>query len=597
MPRPDISSYALIGDCRSAALVALDGSIDWLCLPDFDSDACFAALLGEREHGCFRIAPVADCHTSRGYHHGTMVLETRFVSPQGEVALIDFMALHTETPTVVRIVVGVRGTVEMRAELAIRFGYGKTVPWVRRCDGEIEAIAGPDLVRVKTPIAMHGESLHHVGDFTVREGDRIPFTLAWSPSNLPPPPALDPEEALQECQRRWHRWSRRCVGNGPYQDILMRSLLTLKALTYAPTGGIVAAPTTSLPEKIGGVRNWDYRYCWLRDATFTLFALLNAGYTEEAARWRDWLLRAAAGAPSQLQVLYGLTGTRRHVEIELDWLPGYEGSRPVRIGNAASEQLQLDIYGEILDTMYFAHEAGLETTREAWAVLRALVTHLETAWQRPDNGIWEVRGPQRHFTHSKVMCWVAFDRGVKMIERFGMKGPLERWRAAREAVFTAVCSEGFDHERGAFVQSFGARDLDASLLLIGQVGFLPPDDPRFVATVNAIERELMPEGLVLRYETEPAVEGLPPGEGVFLACSFWLVDALFLVGREADARRMFDRLAGLANDVGLLAEEYDPATKRMLGNFPQALSHLALVGSALNLSRAAGPADQRRKSS
>jgi GH15 family glucan-1,4-alpha-glucosidase len=596
MPRP-IADYALIGDCQSAALVASDGSIDWLCLPRFDSDACFAALLGGEEHGFWRIAPAAPVRSvRRAYRPGTLTLETEMTTDEGTIVLVDFMAIHDPTPDVVRIVVGKSGSVRVKLELVLRFGYGKTVPWVRKVPGGIEAIAGPDLIRLITRAPLAGKDLRHAAELTVNAGERVPFVLAWSPSHLTPPPPVDPESALAACDAQWQKWSSRCQVGGPYGSLIERSLVTLKALTFAPTGGMVAAPTTSLPERLGGVRNWDYRYCWLRDATFTLYALLSAGYTDEAAAWRDWLLRATAGAPSQLQILYGVAGERRQVEIELDWLPGYAGSKPVRIGNAATEQTQLDVYGEILDTLFLAQQSGLGTTQASWALQRALVAHAEHAWREPDHGIWEVRGPKRHFTHSKVMCWVALDRAVKMIERFGLEGPLERWRRARDEIHADVCANGFDAARGSFVQYYGASELDASLLLIAQVGFLPPRDPRFVGTVRAVQKSLVRDGVVARYEANPHVDGLPRGEGAFLACSFWLVDALVLLGERDEARAIFEAIASVANDVGLLSEEWDPRSKSMLGNFPQALSHLALVNSALNLSRAEGPAVHRRKS-
>jgi GH15 family glucan-1,4-alpha-glucosidase len=591
-----IEDYALLGDCQGAGLVGLNGSIDWLCLPRFDSDACFAALLGGDENGFWKIAPVSPVRSvRRAYRPGSLTLETEMTTDEGTIVLVDFMAVGEPTADLVRIVVGKTGEVPMRMELVLRCGYGTIVPWVQKTTTGISAVAGPDLYRLSTPVKLRGESLRTIADFVVRPGERVPFVFDWFPSNTTPKPPVDPNVAFERCEKFWTTWSSRCVTDGPYASIIMRSLITLKALTYEPTGGIVAAPTTSLPEGIGGVRNWDYRFCWVRDATFTLYSLLTAGYTDEARAWRDWLLRAAAGAPSQLQILYGIAGERRLIEVELEWLSGYEGSRPVRIGNKASEQLQLDVYGELLDTLHLAHEAGLAASDAGWALQRALVRHLETAWMQPDSGIWEVRGVRRHFTHSKVMCWVAFDRAVKSIEKWGVTGPLAQWRVIRDAIHADICSNGFDTELNSFVQHYGSKDLDASLLQLPIVGFLPPEDPRIVGTVEAIEKNLMKDGLVLRYQPRPDVDGLPGGEGAFLACSFWLADALVLLGRKDDARVLFDRLVALTNDLGLLSEEYDPTAKRMLGNFPQALSHVALVNTALNLCRAEGPADLRRR--
>jgi GH15 family glucan-1,4-alpha-glucosidase len=590
-----IEDYALLGDCQSAALVDKGGSIDWLCMPRFDSDACFASLIGSEENGFWRIAPVAPIRSiRRAYREGTLTLETEITTDSGVVVLIDFMAVGDPTPDLVRIVTCVSGEVPMRMELVIRSGYGMTVPWVRRTPGGIVAIAGPDLFRLTTPVALRGEALRTLADFTVVAGQRVPFVFDWSASHLPPPQPVDPEEALARCDAFWLAWTARCKVSGPYEAIVKRSLLTLKALTYAATGGIVAAPTTSLPEAIGNVRNWDYRCCWVRDATFTLYSLLSAGYAEEAQAWRDWLLRAAAGAPSQLQILYGIAGERRLVEVELPWLKGYEGSRPVRIGNKASEQVQLDVYGELMDTLHLATESGIAGNDDAWAFQRALVKHLETAWLQPDSGIWEVRGPARHFTHSKIMCWVAFDRGVKAIEKWGVKGPLEHWRAVRDAIHADICAKAFNPTLNSFVQTYGSTELDASLLLVPLVGFLRPDDPRVLGTIEAVQRYLMKDGLVQRYVPNPNVDGLPQGEGAFLACSFWLADALVLIGRVDEARALFERLVALSSDLGLLSEEYDPLANRMLGNFPQALSHVALVNTALNLCRAEGPARHRQ---
>ena len=591
-----IEDYALLGDCQSAALVGKDGSIDWLCLPRFDSDACFASLLGTEENGFWKIAPCSPVRrVRRAYREGSLTLETELTTDEGTILLVDFMAVGEPAPDLVRIVVGVSGEVPMRMELALRSGYGTTVPWVRAIPGGIRAIAGPDAFRLTTPVPTRGEGMRTIAEFVARPGERVPFVLDWSPSHLEATPPVDAEEAFARCEAFWTEWSSRAQIDGPYASIVKRSLLTLKALTYAPTGGIVAAPTTSLPEWLGSVRNWDYRFCWVRDATFTLYSLLSAGYTDEARAWRDWLLRAAAGAPSQLQILYGIGGERRQVEVELGWLEGYEKSRPVRIGNKASEQVQLDVYGELIDTLHLCAESGLANTDTEWGLQRALVCHLEKVWTNTDSGIWEVRGPPRHFTHSKVMCWVAFDRAVKAIEKWGLEGPLDRWRAVRDEVHADICAKGFDARLNSFVQHYGSTEPDASLLILAMVGFLPPTDPRLVGTVAAVERILMKDGLVQRYVPRPHVDGLPEGEGAFLACSFWLADALVLLGRIDDARTLFHRLIALSNDLGLLAEEYDPASQRMLGNFPQALSHVALVNTAVNLTRAEGPALHRRK--
>jgi GH15 family glucan-1,4-alpha-glucosidase len=591
-----IEDYAIIADCRSAALVAKDGSIDWLCLPRFDSEACFAALLGSPDHGRWQIAPAGPVRrVQRRYRERTLILETEYETEEGSVTLVDLMPVSGQGTDVARIVVGNQGRVPMRMELIIRFGYGAIVPWVRAMDGGLEAIGGPDVLRLVTPVATHGEGLTTVATFSVREGERIPFVLTWSPSHLPDPGHVDAEQALEESQAGWREWSTRCQVSGPYQTIVERSLITLKALTYDPTGGIVAAATTSLPEEIGGVRNWDYRICWLRDATFTLYSLMSAGFHAEARAWRDWLLRTVAGDPSQLQIMYGLGGERRLPELTLDWLPGYEGSRPVRIGNAASRQLQLDVYGEVMDALHLSRRVGLADEQASWALQRNLMEYLETIWNEPDEGIWEVRGRRRDFTHSKVMAWVAMDRAVKAIEQFGTEGPLDRWRAVRDEIHESVCRHGYDAELGSFVQSYGSKEVDASLLHIPLVGFLPPEDPRVRGTIAAIEKRLLRDGFVDRYETRSGVDGLPPGEGAFLPCSFWLADNYVLQGRREEARALFERLIGLSNDVGLLSEEYDPRTRRLLGNFPQALSHVALVNTALNLSRTEGPALDRQK--
>ncbi len=581
-----IEDYALIGDTHTAALVGLDGSIDWLCVPRFDSGACFAALLGGREHGHWRLAPEGDvAHVSRRYRDDTRVLETTFETADGAVRVVDCLPIRDDVCHVVRSVEGIRGRVAMRMDLVIRFDYGATIPWVRRLDGTLSAVAGPNGLALRTPVQTRGRDLATEAHFSVAAGERVPFVLTWHRSRLDPPPPIDPGAAIDETERWWRDWTGHCTYEGPWREAVVRSLITLKALTYAPTGGIVAAPTTSLPERIGGVRNWDYRYCWIRDATFTLYALMHGGYREEASAWRDWLLRAVAGDPRQLQILYGLGGERRIPEIEADWLPGYEGSHPVRIGNAAVGQVQLDVFGELMDTLDVARRSGLPPEPAAWALQRHLVGFLESAWRKPDEGIWEVRGGPRAFTHSRVMAWVALDRSIRAVERFGLQGPVERWRRVRREIHADVCRHGFDADRGAFVQSYGSKALDASALLIPLVGFLPPNDPRVVGTVAAVERELLRDGFVLRYSTDEAgADGLPPGEGAFLPCTCWLADAYAQAGRRKDAERLFERLLAIRNDVGLLAEEYDPAAGRMLGNFPQAFSHVALVNTASNLS-------------
>jgi GH15 family glucan-1,4-alpha-glucosidase len=590
-----IEDYALIGDTHTAALVGRDGSIDWLCLPTFDSGACFAALLGNADHGRWLIAPAEDIRTTRRQYRGdTLVLETEFETDGGAVRVIDFMTPRDQEPDLIRIVEGCRGEVRMRSELIVRFDYGWVVPWVRRADEHLSYVAGPDALSLWTPAPMHGADFTTRAEFAVRAGERIPFLLMWYPSHTKAPPPFDTNAALTETVRWWEQWARRCSYEGPWRATVVRSLITLKALTYAPTGGIVAAPTTSLPEQIGGVRNWDYRYCWLRDATFTLYALMMAGYTDEAAAWRNWLLRAAAGVPSSLQMVYGMRGERRLTELELPWLSGYEGSQPVRVGNSASEQLQLDVYGEIMHALHVARRIGLEVEAAAWALQRALMEYLESAWREPDEGIWEVRGPRRQFTHSKVMAWVAFDRSVKAVEQFGVDGPADRWRQLRDEVHAEVCRAGYDAERNTFTQFYGSRELDASLLMIPLVGFLPPEDPRVSGTVLAIERELMWRGFVRRYRPRQHIDGLPGGEGAFLACTFWLADNYALQGEHDKARRLFERVLAICNDVGLLAEEFEPESARHLGNFPQAFSHVALVNSAHNLARTRGPAEQRR---
>jgi GH15 family glucan-1,4-alpha-glucosidase len=594
-----IEDYGMIGDLQTAALVGRDGSIDWACFPRFDSGSCFAALLGTSDHGRWIIAPSGDCWgTGRRYRPGTLILETDWETDTGAVRLIDFMPPRGKAPDIVRIVEGVRGEVDMSSELVIRFDYGSTVPWVRRMDDSRLAVAGPNALCFRTPVENRGENMRTIGEFTVREGERVPFVLTWYPSNERPPRPIDAEHALQDTVDFWGEWADRCAYKGRWQAEVNQSLTVLKALTYAPTGGIVAAPTTSLPERIGGERNWDYRYCWLRDATLTLLAFINAGYVAEAGAWRIWLLRAAAGDPAALQIMYGVAGERRLSEFTLDQLPGYESSKPVRIGNAAAEQFQLDVFGEVMDAMHQARSHDLEASKEAWALQRRLLGFLEQAWKEPDEGIWEVRGPRRHFTHSKVMAWVAFDRGVQAVERFGRTGPVERWREARAQIHREVCEQGFDQQLNSFTQSYGSKRLDASLLVIPLVGFLPPDDGRVVGTVAAIERELFREGFVYRYSQDDeaqSVDGLAPGEGAFLPCTFWFVDNLALQGRLDEAEEVFQRLLDLRSDLGLLAEEWDPATRRQLGNFPQAFTHVALVNSAFNLDRQEGasPMEQR----
>jgi GH15 family glucan-1,4-alpha-glucosidase len=592
-----IENYALIGDCHTAALVGLDGSLDWLCLPRFDSGACFAALLGTPDHGRWLLAPEGEVRRrQRRYREGTLVLETEFETASGIVTLVDCMPLRDGGPVVVRQVIGRKGKVPMAMHLILRFDYGSIVPWVRRIHGGIHAVAGPDAVVLYTPVELKGENLTTVARFTVEEGQEVPFALLWFPSEQHRPPPVDVARALRNTTHWWQKWSHRCQYQGRWREVVLRSLITLKALTYAPTGGIVAAPTTSLPEWPGGVRNWDYRFCWLRDATFTLYSLLSNGYTDEARAWREWLLRAVAGNPQQVNIMYGLAGERRLPELELDWLPGYENSRPVRIGNAAHRQFQLDVFGELMDSLYLARRAGVEENENAWRVERTMMNYLEKAWREPDEGIWEVRGPRRHFVHSKIMAWVAFDRAVKEVEQMGMEGPVDRWRAAREEVHREVCAKGFDPERNSFVQYYGSKELDASLLMIPLVGFLPPEDPRVRGTVEAIAKELCQEGFVLRYRPRPELEGLPGPEGVFLPCTFWMVDNLALLGKQDQAEELFECLIALCNDVGLISEEYDPEGARLLGNFPQAFSHVALVNSACNLERTMGPAADRLQS-
>jgi GH15 family glucan-1,4-alpha-glucosidase len=584
MPLP-IENYALIGDCHTAALVGSDGSIDWLCFPRFDSGACFAALLGGPEHGRWLLAPKAQVsRVQRSYRPGTLILDTEFHTADGAIRVTDFMPLSDHRWDVVRMVEGLSGQVLVRMELIVRFDYGAIMPWVRRSGDALLLTAGPDTLELTATVPIEPENMKSVAEFTLGAGDRQSFAINYRPSHAQLLPGVDAQAVLAESEKQWRKWSDFCNDQGPWHESVLRSLITLKALTYKPTGGMVAAPTTSLPEQLGGVRNWDYRFCWLRDSTFTLNALLLAGYQQEAVAWREWLLRAVAGSPEDLQILYSVTGVRRLDEIELPWLPGYAGAAPVRVGNAASRQFQLDVYGEIMDALHLARAAGLEPEPAVWNFQLLMLKFLEAHWQQPDEGIWEVRGPRRHFTHSKVMAWVAFDRAIKDAEAGGLEAPLERWRQIRDAIHAQVCEQGFDRASNSFVQAYDAAHLDASLLLIPQVGFLAADDPRVIGTIAAIERHLVVDGLVQRYATETQVDALPAGEGTFLPCSFWLADCYVLTGRRAEAEALFKRLLALSNDVGLLAEEYDPRSKRMLGNFPQALTHMALVNTARLLS-------------
>jgi GH15 family glucan-1,4-alpha-glucosidase len=592
-----IEDYALLGDLQTAALVGRSGSVDWLTFPRFDSSSCFSALLGSREHGRWSIAPLAGGPaTERRYRPDTLILESEWQVTGGRVRVIDFMPPRETKPDIVRIVEGLEGSVQMRTELIIRFDYGSVVPWLRRLDAEsLLAVGGPDGLLLRSPVELRPDDKTHVADFTVRAGDRVPFVLTWFPSNEDVPKPVDAEQALVDTESYWHEWLENCRYEGGYRDAVHTSLIVLKALTYRPTGGIVAAPTTSLPERIGGGRNWDYRYCWLRDATFTLYALMNAGFVDEAAAWRDWLLRAVGGDPANAQIMYGIGGQRRIPEYELDWLPGYAGSQPVRVGNAAAEQFQLDVYGEVMDALHQARLHDIGPDQHAWSLQQMLLEFLEGAWDQPDEGIWEVRGGRRHFTHSKVLAWVAFDRGVQAVERLGLDGPIDRWRQLRAEIHEEVCREAFNVELNAFTQSYGSSELDASTLLIPLLGFLPPDDPRVVGTIDAIQRELTRDGFVERYKTQErnTVDGLVGREGVFLPCSFWLVDALLMLERDDEARALFEKLLGVSNDLGLLAEEYDPSAKRQLGNFPQAFTHVGLVNSAYNLSHHDSPHQQR----
>jgi GH15 family glucan-1,4-alpha-glucosidase len=592
-----IEDYALVGDTQSAALVGRDGSIDWLCLPRFDSGAVFAALLGTEQHGRWLIAPAGEVTAVRRRYRGeSLVLETEFDTAEGTVRLLDFMPPRGEAPDVVRIAKGVSGRVPMRMELRLRFDYGRVVPWVRRDDGAIVAVAGPDSCWLRTPVETHGEDLATVAEFLLEPGDRMPFVLTWRESHQPAPEPVHPDRALRETENYWQQWLEQCTYDGQWREAVVRSLITLKALTYAPTGGIVAAPTTSLPEQLGGVRNWDYRFCWLRDATMTLQALMYAGFEVEARDWRRWLLRAIAGDPVELQIMYGVAGERRLPEYQADWLPGYDGN-PVRIGNEAVDQFQLDVYGEVMDALFQARTTGFGAGASTWALQRSLMRVVEDRWSAPDEGIWEVRGGSRHFTHSKLMAWVAADRAVRSVERFGVEGPVQEWRRLREEIRADILRNGYDADRKTFTQYYGSSELDAALLMIPMVGFLPADDERVVGTVAAIERELLVDGFVQRYTQDEAsrTDGLPPGEGAFLACTFWLADNYSLMGRHEEAVEVFERLLALSNDVGLLAEEYDPEARRLVGNFPQAFSHVPLINTARNLSLAGGPCHPRKR--
>jgi GH15 family glucan-1,4-alpha-glucosidase len=590
-----IEDYALIGDLGTAALVGRDGSIDWLCWPRFDSDACFAALLGTPEHGRWMVAPRDGVkRVTRRYRGNTLILETRFETAQGTAVLIDFMPPRESNSHLIRVVTGERGSVAFFSELVLRFGYGAIVPWVTRVDDRtLRGVAGPDMAVLRSPAMMRGENFKTVGNFKVAAGESLPMILSFARSHEQPPAPVDPLEQLRMTEDYWKAWARGNKIECPWKGMVTRSLITLKALTYAPTGGLAAAPTTSLPECIGGTRNWDYRFCWLRDATLTLLALMNAGYYEEAKMWRDWLLRAAAGSPRQIQIMYGLRGERRLTEWQVPWLPGYGNSQPVRIGNAAYNQRQLDIFGEVMDALHQARQGGLGANEAGWALQCELLAHLETIWRERDDGVWEVRSRPEHFTYSKAMAWLAYDRSVKSAEAFGLPGPVDHWRSVRTAIHRDICQRGFDTELGSFVRAYGSKELDASLLLLPAIGFLPPHDVRFRGTVAAIERGLLRNGLVLRYDTGLSDDGLPAGEGVFLACSFWLVDAYLMLGRRDEAVALFERLLSLCNDVGLLSEEYEPRTHRLVGNFPQAFSHLALVNTASNLSHHRKPAEQR----
>ncbi|HEX8523678.1 MAG TPA: glycoside hydrolase family 15 protein [Tepidisphaeraceae bacterium] len=593
-----IEDYALIGDCQTAALVGTNGSIDWLCFPRFDSGACFAALLGHKDNGRWLLAPEGEIRSVRRRYRGdSLILETHYETEDGAVTVIDFMPPRTKDPDLCRIVVGTRGIVRMKMELTIRFDYGWVVPWVRKLEARrgMRATAGPDTLYCRTHIPLHGKNMHTVAEFQVAEGQRIPFRLTWHPTHEPEPVERDPEEELRETETWWKDWSSRCTYQGEWRDAVLRSLITLKALTYQPTGGIVAAATTSLPEALGGERNWDYRYCWLRDASFTLYALMVGGYMDEAHAWRQWLINAVAGTPGELQIMYGLAGERRLTELELPWLAGYENSAPVRMGNAAYKQRQLDVYGEVMDSLHMGHGWGLEPSEEAWRIQRTIVNFLEDEWKKPDEGIWEVRGPKRHFTHSKVMAWVAFDRAVKSVEQLGAKGEAEKWRRARQEIHDQVIAEGFDRSLNSFTQFYGSTEPDASLLTLPLIGFIPAQDPKMVGTVDLIRKRLLHDGLLVRYVNDATLDGFASGEGAFLICTFWLADNLILQGKREEGKALFERLLALRNDVGLLAEQYDPRHKRLVGNFPQAFSHVGLINTAKNLEARGGPAEERRK--
>ena len=580
-----IESYALLGDMQTAALVSRTGSIDWLCVPRFDSPACLAALLGDAENGFWRIAPAgAERCTRRAYDGDTLILHTEWETTGGAVRVIDFMPLRGEAPDVVRIVEGLSGRVEMSCEMRLRFDYGAMVPWVRGFDGGFSAAGGPDSVYVRSDVPLEGRDFAHAATFTVGEGDRVPFVLTWHPSHLPPPRQVDPEKALKQTRRYWRGWSKQCHYDGEWRDAVMRSLITLKALTYEPTGGVVAAATTSLPEALGGDRNWDYRYCWLRDASMTLQGMVYTGYLDEAREWREWLLRAIGGDPKRLRIMYGLGGERRLAEQDLDHLSGYAGSTPVRIGNAASDQRQLDVYGEVLDALHLDRSSGLSPEDDVWAMQQGLLDYLESIWAEPDRGLWEMRGDPRHYVHSKVMAWVGFDRAVRAVEQFGLDGPADRWRALRDEIHAEIVDKGYDDKRSTFTQSYGSKALDAATLLIPQVGFLPPDDPRVIGTIEAVQRELMDDGFVRRYDNKRAKDGFKSDEGCFIVGTIWLADDLHLIGRENEAREVFERVLDVRNDVGLLSEEYDPQRRRQLGNVPQAYSHVGLVNTARALS-------------
>ena len=596
MSRP-IEDYALVGDLHTAALISRGGSVDWLCFPRFDSGACFAALLGAEENGHWTIAPQSGGDaTSRRYRDGTLVLESEWTTPDGAVRVIDFMPPRDDLPDLIRVVEGVSGRVPMRSTLLVRFDYGHIVPWVRRVDGELCAVAGPDALWMRSPVEPRGVGKTTMSEFTVAAGDRVAFALTWSASHEPKPRSVDPLKALDQTEEFWRGWIAKANVEGPYADAVSRSLITLKALTYRPTGGIAAAATTSLPEQLGGNRNWDYRYCWLRDATMTLHAMLSSGYHDEAKAWREWLVRAVAGDPKDMQIMYGLDGSRRLVEYELPWLAGYADSRPVRVGNAASEQLQLDVYGEVMDALELSRAAGLSVDEDAWSFQQIIMDYLEGHWSDPDNGIWEIRGDRQHFTHSKVMCWVAVDRAIRGVERWGLDGPLDEWKATRESIRSDVLKHGYDADRGFFVQAYGSPRVDAALLLIPSVGFLPGDDPRVLRTIDAVRRELQHDGFMRRYMTQDAassVDGLSGEEATFLVCTFWLADALCLAGRFDEARETYERILALRNDVGLLSEEYDVAARRLIGNVPQAYSHIGVVNTASNLASTRGPAHRR----